>query len=169
MSSTDERHAELSCTPCKRLKRRCSKDLPACSLCVRVRRQCVYPTVSTTPTTTEPPSELETTGLRTRTGTPTPFSFRSDVPSNPFVQRPPRNVAFNFLDSIASRGTAEPMSCDLSWREICPSLDEIRYDEAMSIFGKYLATTHLWLPIGKLPLHPAMNSTGSNAGSQFQK
>lgn len=169
MSSTDERHAELSCTPCKRLKRRCSKDLPACSLCVRVGRRCVYPTVSTTPTRTEPPSELDTTGLRTRTGTPTPFSFRSDVPSNPFVQRPSRNVAFNFLDSIASRGTGEPMSCDLSWREVCPGSEEICYDEAMNIFGKYLATTHLWLPIGQLSRCLAKKSPRSNIGSQSQK
>ena len=32
--------AELSCTACRRLKRKCSKELPSCSLCKRVRRRC---------------------------------------------------------------------------------------------------------------------------------
>lgn len=36
----DGAYAELSCTACRRLKRKCSKDLPTCALCKRVRRRC---------------------------------------------------------------------------------------------------------------------------------
>lgn len=149
MSSIEERHAELSCTPCKRLKRRCSKDLPTCSLCSKVGRKCVYPTQSTTPTRSEPPSELGTGGSRTRNGTPTPFSFRSTAPSNPFVQNPPSKLVFCFLDSIASRGSDAALPCDLQWRDVCPNSGEIINGRAMDIVRLYFDTTHLWLPIGK--------------------
>ncbi|VUC37669.1 unnamed protein product [Clonostachys rosea] len=32
-----------SCQACRRLKRRCSKDVPACSLCIRLNKECNYP------------------------------------------------------------------------------------------------------------------------------
>ncbi|KAH6892910.1 fungal-specific transcription factor domain-containing protein [Thelonectria olida] len=35
--------AYQACRACRRLKRKCSKDLPSCSLCVRLRKNCEYP------------------------------------------------------------------------------------------------------------------------------
>lgn len=151
MSSNDDRQAELSCTPCKRLKRRCSKCLPTCSLCARVGRRCVYPSLSMTPTRSEPSAELETNRLRNRGRTPTPLSFSSTAPANPYVQRPPKNLAFCFLDSIVSRGVDAALPCDLLWRDVSPSSDEITHSQALETTEKYFGTTHLWLPVGELP------------------
>ena len=35
--------ADQSCLACKKLKRKCDKQLPACALCSRTRRSCEYP------------------------------------------------------------------------------------------------------------------------------
>lgn len=39
--STDN-YAAHACQACRRLKRGCSKDLPGCSLCLRLNKRCVY-------------------------------------------------------------------------------------------------------------------------------
>ncbi|KAH8809186.1 hypothetical protein F5884DRAFT_794764 [Xylogone sp. PMI_703] len=42
MSDVDNQ-ARLSCTACRKQKRKCSRDLPSCLLCRRMRRACEYP------------------------------------------------------------------------------------------------------------------------------
>jgi hypothetical protein len=150
--SNDSERAEQSCASCKRLKRRCSKDLPTCLLCSRVGRRCDYSTGPVTPTRSDPDSS--SARLQTRSGTPSSFLFRSDVLPNPFVPpTPPRgssNLATCFLDSVAMRGTDASLPCDLLWRDVCPGLDEVSADDAAAIVDRYFSTTHSWLPIGKL-------------------
>ncbi|KAK0103528.1 hypothetical protein ONS95_005549 [Cadophora gregata] len=38
------RHAPQACVPCRTLKRKCTKELPSCSLCRQLRKECGYPT-----------------------------------------------------------------------------------------------------------------------------
>ena len=149
-ASNDPERAEQSCASCKRLKRRCSKDLPTCLLCSRVGRRCDYSTGPVTPTRSDPDSS--TARLQTRSGTPSSFLFRSDVLPNPFVpptpSRGPSNLATCFLDSVAMRGVEAALPCDLLWRDVCSGLGEVSADEAASITDRYFSTTHSWLPIG---------------------
>lgn len=149
-SSNNSERAEQSCASCKRLKRRCSKDLPTCLLCSRVGRRCDYSVAPVTPTRSDPDST--TARLQTRSGTPSSFVFRSDVLPNPFVPptSPSRSstLATCFLDSVATRGVDAALPCDLLWRDVCPGLGEVSADEAASIADRYFSTTHLWLPIG---------------------
>ncbi|OTB17589.1 hypothetical protein K445DRAFT_316218 [Daldinia sp. EC12] len=35
--------AQFACVTCRRLKRKCPKELPSCSLCLRLEKQCEYP------------------------------------------------------------------------------------------------------------------------------
>jgi len=153
--SNDSERAEQSCASCKRLKRRCSKDLPTCLLCSRVGRRCDYSTGPVTPTRSDP--EWINARLQTRPGTPNnAFLFRSNVLPNPFVPpdppREPSKLATCFLDSVATRGVDAALPCDLLWRDVCPGMDEVSVDEAASIINRYFSTTHSWLPVGKVCL-----------------
>ncbi|KAH8678310.1 hypothetical protein BX600DRAFT_148377 [Xylariales sp. PMI_506] len=40
--------APRACQACRRLKRKCSRDLPTCSLCIRLKKPCRYPPVRRT-------------------------------------------------------------------------------------------------------------------------
>lgn len=154
-ASNDPERAEQSCASCKRLKRRCSKDLPTCLLCSRVGRRCDYSIGPVTPTRSDPDSST-TARLQTRSGTPSSFLFRSDVLPNPFAPTPPRgtsNLATCFLDSVAMRGADAALPCDLIWRDVCSGLGEVSADEATSITDRYFKTTHSWLPIGMFDCH----------------
>ena len=143
--------AEQSCASCKRLKRRCSKDLPTCQLCSRVGRRCNYSSVPSTPTRsdTEPRNER----VRDRTGTPASFPFRSDVALGSFVSsvssKESSELATCFLDSVAARGLEVTPPSTLLWRDVCPDADDISRTEASNIVERYFSTTHSWLPIGE--------------------
>lgn len=150
-ASNDPERAEQSCASCKRLKRRCSKDLPTCLLCSRVGRRCDYSIGPVTPTRSDPGSS--NARVQTRSGTPSSFLFRSDVLPNPFVpptpSKGPSDLATCFLDSVAMRGVEAALPCDLLWRDVCSGLGEVSADEAASVADRYFSTTHSWLPIGK--------------------
>jgi hypothetical protein len=141
--------AEQSCASCKRLKRRCSKDLPTCQLCSRVGRRCDYPSSPSTPTRSD--TEQRVGRIRGRTETPASFPFRSDVSLAPFVSNVPSKESFElatcFLDSVATRGVELAPPSTLLWRDICPDGENISKDEASNIMDRYFSTTHSWLPI----------------------
>lgn len=145
--------AEQSCVSCKRLKRRCSKDLPTCELCTRVGRRCNYSATPSTPTRSD--TEPSTGRIQSRTYTPATasFPFRSDVlltPSLPNVtSEGSLDLAPCFLDSIATRGMDVALPHTLSWRDVCPDSDDVSKDEASNIMDRYFSTTHSWLPISK--------------------
>jgi len=149
-ASNEPERAEQSCASCKRLKRRCSKDLPTCLLCSRVGRRCDYSIGPVTPTGSDPDSS--SARVQTRSGTPSSFLFRSGVLPNPFVpptpSKGPSDLATCFLDSVAMRGVEAALPCDLLWRDVCSGLGEVSADEAASIADRYFSTTHSWLPIG---------------------
>jgi hypothetical protein len=145
--------AEQSCASCKRLKRRCSKDLPTCQLCFRVGRRCDYPSFPSIPTRSD--TEPRAGRIRGRTGTPASFPFRSDVSLAPFVSNAPSKesseLATCFLDSVATRGVEVTPPSTLLWRDVCLGGEEISKDEASNIVYRYFSTTHSWLPISESP------------------
>jgi hypothetical protein len=139
--------AEQSCASCKRLKRRCSKDLPTCQLCSRVGRRCDYSPIPSTPTRSD--TEPRNDRIRGRTGTPASVPFRSDVPLVSNVpSKGSSELATCFLDSVATRGVEVTPPSTLLWRDICPDGEDISKDEASKILDRYFSTTHSWLPIG---------------------
>ena len=142
--------AEQSCASCKRLKRRCSKDLPACQLCSRVGRRCDYSSIPSTPTRSDTEPRAERIEIRTETSAF--FPFRSDVSLAPFVADVPSKayseLATCFLDSVATRGVEVAPPSTLLWRDVCPNGEDISKDEASNILDRYFSTTHSWLPIG---------------------
>ncbi|KAL7933338.1 hypothetical protein V8C35DRAFT_322372 [Trichoderma chlorosporum] len=115
------------CEPCKRLKRRCDRELPECSLCIRTHRPCEYPPGST------PASPAETQS-------PQSILSLSDIPTNRF----PATYffdrqAFNYRHMSIERGHLPPSSVALSG---LGGIDEIR-----QIAHKYFTSVHLWFPI----------------------
>jgi len=153
--------AEQSCASCKRLKRRCSKDLPTCQLCSRVGRRCNYSS-SDTSTPTRSATEPYAQRVRGRTETPASFPFRSDVSSGPFISNVPSKesteLATCFLDSVATRGVEVTPPTTLLWQDVCADGDEISKDEASNIMDRYFSTTHSWFPISAyLPVCQSRN------------
>jgi len=150
IGSDQPERAEQSCASCKRLKRRCSKDLPACQLCSRVGRRCDYSSIPSTPTRSDTEPRAERTG--NRTGTPAFFPSRSDVSLGPFVSdvssKASSELATCFLDSVATRGVEVTPPSTLLWRDVCPNGEDISKGEASNILDRYFSTTHSWLPIG---------------------
>jgi hypothetical protein len=151
MDSIDNQpeRAEQSCASCKRLKRRCSKDLPTCDLCSRVGRRCNYSATPSTPTRSD--TEVATGRIPSRTDTPASFPYRSEVSLSSFVSNIPSEVSSDlatcFLDSVATRGIDVALPGMLLWRDLCPSSEDIPKDEASNIIDRYFNTTHSWLPI----------------------
>jgi hypothetical protein len=152
MDSIDNQpeRAEQSCASCKRLKRRCSKDLPTCDLCSRVGRRCNYSTTPSTPTRSDADVAIER--IQSRTDTPSSFPFRSEVSLGSFVSNVQSEVSSDlatcFLDSVATRGIDVALPGMLLWRDLCPGSEDISKDEASNIIDRYFSTTHSWLPIG---------------------
>ena len=147
--------AEQSCASCKRLKRRCSKDLPTCQLCSRVGRRCDYSSIPSTPTRSDTEPRVER--IQGRTEIPASLHFRSDVSLAPFVSNVPSKesseLAACFLDSVATRGVEVTPPSTLRWRDVCPEGEDISKDEASNIVDRYFSTTHSWFPICMYLLH----------------
>lgn len=161
--------AEQSCASCKRLKRRCSKDLPRCQLCSRVGRRCDYSSVPSTPTRSD--TEPRTERIRGRAGTPSSFPIGSDVSLAPFVSDVPSKesseLATCFLDSVATRGMDVRPPSTLLWRDVCPGGEDLSKDEASNIVGRYFSTTHSWLPVGAYLPDRSVLTAVSNAWIQY--
>lgn len=157
MASSEDGRAELSCIQCKKLKRRCSKDLPACLLCSRVRRRCEYPKPSSTPTRPNLSSGFESPGVQSRVRTPISLSSRSDALSAPNPQIS-SSLAGCFVDSVASRGKDAAIPVDLLWQDICPGAVPFTHVEARHVVEEYYKSTHTWLPISETYMAPYLNS-----------
>lgn len=131
--------AELSCLSCRRLKRRCTKDLPKCSLCSRVGRACEYPTPDATP-------EQQTFAHSDRLHLSTSSFLGSPVSIQDNVAARPLPAAF-FLDSVASRGAKPSLSNDLLWENIVTEPVSLNLAQAEHVAEVYFASTHQWLPV----------------------
>ena len=149
IGSGHSKRAEQSCASCKRLKRRCSKDLPTCQLCPRVGRKCDHSSTPSTPTRSGAEPQAERIGHRTET--PAFFPSRSDVSLAPFISDVPSKafseLATCFLDSVATRGVGMTPPSTLLWRDVCPNGEDISKDEASNILDGCFSTTYSWPPI----------------------
>lgn len=147
--SDQPERAEQSCASCKRLKRRCSKEIPSCQLCSRVGRRCDYSSASSTPTILD--AEPSNGRDLSRSDTPRSLKFRSDVLSNGNIPDVPSEVSSDlatcFLDSVATRGVDVSSPSSLLWRDVCSNSESISKVEALNITDRYFSTTHSWLPI----------------------
>lgn len=148
MASSEDGRAELSCIQCKKLKRRCSKDLPACLLCSRVRRRCEYPKPPSTLARPISSSAFGSPGTQSRVRTPISLSSRFDAPSAPNPQTS-SSLAGCFVDSVASRGKDAAVPVDLLWKDICPGALPFTHTEARNVVEEYYRSTHTWFPISE--------------------
>ncbi|RTE71146.1 hypothetical protein BHE90_014463 [Fusarium euwallaceae] len=144
--------AHQACRACRRLKRRCTKDLPSCSLCIRLHKSCEYPegAIPNTITNTAVNDRLRHLEqlLNVNSISP-PEASRcpaSDFP--PPIQGPTNNFppAF-FLDNelfTPLRENALAQSTQSSLHQIC---SEYLGNDPMESASAYLSTVHTWLPM----------------------
>lgn len=152
-------HITQSCRSCRRLKRRCTKELPRCSLCTRVGRACEYPELLPHSPLSSPAdaqsSPTVLSGARTR-------QYRSRDFSRAAVSRTPdgserttqeggvavgAKAAAWFLDSVAMRGRQNLLQqVDIEWTQITDILPPLGSAEASHILSQYRGTVHNWLP-----------------------
>ena len=150
-------HITQSCRSCRRLKRRCTKDWPKCSLCTRVGRACQYPELqgSLDGGNTNSTSEVSSTQRSQRDGR---NSFHVLTPTTPgldginVLQTPPvataeAKPAVWFLDSVAMRGRQHLLHRnDIDWSEVVATVPPLSVQDATVIVEDYRKTTHTWLP-----------------------
>ncbi|KAH8673399.1 fungal-specific transcription factor domain-containing protein [Xylariales sp. PMI_506] len=124
------RKAFQACRHCRRLKRKCTRDLPACSLCVRLSKSCEYPD----PTADDDLGQAE---LCSRQSTNLPLiesGTRRDFPSAYFLD--PDFFSPLKPDTFSS---AEPPFLGHVLAFLEPKLSQIHDD--------YFSTVHTWWPM----------------------
>ena len=165
-------HAELSCTSCRRLKRKCSKDVPICSLCRKVGRNCEYPTPISSPGRQSHPPDADgadstldwtharfqgdagiydegLTESRSSSNYPNLLARKNGHPS----ESGPRFPAAWFIDSVAARGMEVPIPGDLRWKDLNTLPFTLSIGDARRISERYFQTIHFWLPVGTVITH----------------
>ncbi|KAI0179020.1 hypothetical protein GGR52DRAFT_579071 [Hypoxylon sp. FL1284] len=152
-----ERRARFACIACRRLKRKCAKELPACSLCIRLEKKCEYPPrarESNTGAGHESPPSSQSTRSRTSTNgeaeQPSLNSSQSELhievleAAKPAQGRIDTFPAIFFLDSEVSVKPL-PSDCDPPMAPatvlygLCP--------DVYGVYEQYFTTVHQWLPI----------------------
>lgn len=165
-TTTQAGSADLSCVACRRLKRKCSKDRPACSLCHRVGRLCQYPplTPSSPGSATQsgryrfpaesPPIDdqrkrrrRQTYGLASLSGDANGSAGPASPTSAPAAVRP-RFPAVWYLDSMTAKSMAVSSNSTLQWSDVEGVFVEPSMDEVKSAFREYRDSVHHWLPVG---------------------
>jgi len=148
-----------SCLSCRQLKRRCSRHIPRCALCMRVGRVCEYDTAHPIPSTTNAPSELHsassshpfvTNRLLTRGALITPGSLTPRTTDDGGV-----SLEAIFLDSVRCRGEDIAVPSNVEWQDVCGDIPPVIPVEAAAILQAFFASTHTWLPIGARYTHPS--------------
>lgn len=149
-----------TCLSCKRLKRKCSKELPRCSLCERVGRTCGYGSMPVVPVSS--PSQPSNHDLRTssdarsrstrdgsfcnlRDGGDSEASF--GLVSQHLTPAP--DLAACFLDSVATRGATDILPSNMHLRDLNPTIKAMPPNEALYTAALFFSTIHEWLPIGQ--------------------
>jgi len=173
--------ARQSCIACRKLKRKCSKEAPTCSLCGRVGRECEYPTPGSSPGAAKPTSSRKrswaqaneispyngsdhTSSLYGPSSRPAPtfrplsaFTERTAA-SSPVLRRFP---AAWYIDSVLARGMEITIPHDLCWNEVEGVKSAVSLDDARESAKHYFQSTHHWFPVGELLQHPHPCSTVS--------
>ncbi|KAI8964609.1 hypothetical protein F5Y11DRAFT_355485 [Daldinia sp. FL1419] len=146
-----DRRAQFACITCRRLKRKCPKELPSCSLCLRLEKRCEYPPRvrnlyehATPNSSTSSPDANRGVDLQTSNKSPTESSLppaqdaideHEDIHSFP---------AMFFLDSEVCTKPLASEPCQATG-SMAPSYS--LSSEANEVCERYFSTVHRWLPI----------------------
>ncbi|KAI0011887.1 hypothetical protein F4779DRAFT_142393 [Xylariaceae sp. FL0662B] len=148
---TMNRRARFACTACRRLKRKCPKELPSCSLCLRLGKPCGYPPRArdaNAASDLEPganfPTPDATADLRSLSDSP--IRPQLGFAENGASEQSHDNAfpAMYFLDSEAFTKLL-PSDCHHFTK-----IDTLSPDlplEAHMLYERYFSTIHPWLPI----------------------
>jgi len=152
-SLSPERQSRFSCLSCRQLKRRCSRQLPYCALCVRVGRLCEYDVpaaVATRPALPAGQSNTTPHALSSTSGQLTD-ALSAVEPPTPSLNPNDDSVALAsvFLDSIQSRGAKIAVPSNIEWHDVCNDLRATSSAEAGAIVQAFHASTHTWFPISE--------------------
>jgi hypothetical protein len=149
-SLSPERQSRFSCLSCRQLKRRCSRQLPYCALCVRVGRLCEYDVPATRPALPAGQSNATPHDLSSTSGQLTDALSAAEPPT-PSLNPNDDSVALAsvFLDSIQSRGAKIAVPSNIEWHDVCNDLRAVSSPEAGAIVQAFHASTHTWFPISE--------------------
>ncbi|KAI1372399.1 hypothetical protein F4677DRAFT_456627 [Hypoxylon crocopeplum] len=146
-----EGRARFACVACRRLKRKCPRELPACSLCLRLEKQCEYPQrvrnlyesanreSSSSSKSANGEGHLHVSS-RSVTGLPSSLvqgakSVHEGIDTFP---------AMFFLDSEVC---IKPLLSDCS-QPVAPTIPPCSLSsDVYTVYEKYFSTIHQWLPI----------------------
>ncbi|KAF4854063.1 Transcription factor BOA15 [Colletotrichum siamense] len=129
--------APQSCRQCRRLKRKCPKDLPSCALCVRLGKKCQYPAGRKAyGSPQEDLEDMQFTSLSTPTSASEVSTFVAPAISN-------FPTAF-FLDA----DLFQPISHDAlrCTSEVPPYISDLLGPNMMAICESYFGSVDLWFP-----------------------
>lgn len=161
----------LSCLACKRLKRKCSRDQPTCSLCRKTNRICRYPDDQTADDLTQVSalrarirqlegqlsqalgSDMQHAGsqaMGSGFSAPEPSHKTNALPADQLINGLRQDFSKLVLDSVAFRNSESRL-----WQGIEASLSQqIRCSSAaaqlFAIIQNHVVSTHVWLPISEL-------------------
>jgi hypothetical protein len=143
--------AERACLTCRKQKRKCSRDLPVCTLCQRHRRTCDYPTDCSDPAGSAAPAShghhQAASMIPGPVHGPSPESFETGPRTN-------SSQAIFFLDSYTFKRRAHTLR-----QPVAPLpfefLDQIRDPTVGQHFADlYFIAIHTSFPIGKALFPP---------------
>lgn len=162
MPETDQtRTTRQSCGTCRKRKRKCTKELPKCALCIRYDKPCDYSEDlrenqidRLQRTVTELAGRLETTRSEQRVRGATPSPIPTNLP-NPEISEHSQPTAFVsrfpplfFLDSAAfeyKKYTVEKPFISLPGEYLRYLGNSVQMSTTAE---KFFGTVHTWFPIG---------------------
>ncbi|KAI0837057.1 hypothetical protein F5Y06DRAFT_297839 [Hypoxylon sp. FL0890] len=146
-----DHRARFACIACRRLKRKCPKELPSCSLCVRLEKRCEYPprarnlhenTSHESSTSSERPSWEDDRQLLSHPPTELHSAFRKGA-----IPGPGDVYAFPAMYFLDSEVCIRPLPSD-SAQPIAPISSSISLpSEPVTVYERYFSTIHQWLPV----------------------
>ncbi|KAI2622409.1 hypothetical protein GGR54DRAFT_629945 [Hypoxylon sp. NC1633] len=140
-----ERRARFACVGCRRLKRKCPKELPACSLCLRLEKQCeysvrarnLYQDANREPSTGSQKASVEA-------------ELHSSIDSSPvqgLVNRHGNTDTFPAMFFLDSDVCNRPLASDCHPAPAPTATPCVLSSEAYRVYETYFSTVHQWLPI----------------------
>ncbi|KAK2749732.1 hypothetical protein FQN55_002968 [Onygenales sp. PD_40] len=126
--------ADYSCLHCWTLKRKCSRELPSCSLCIRLKKTCTYEYSKSAVLSRQPPA-----------ASPEQCLLFNLLPTA-LVDHPSIIPARTFLDSESSRPTSINIYPEVPIPQKVLDLLGSKHD-MHTAYVRYFSGLHKWLPI----------------------
>ncbi|KAI1774490.1 hypothetical protein F4818DRAFT_63833 [Hypoxylon cercidicola] len=162
-----ERRARFACIACRRLKRKCPKELPACSLCLRLEKRCEYPprvrnsneeAIRLSSTSSQSPNTIEEVDRQSSNRSQT----EQHVGFPQVVKIVHRSInAFPSVFFLDSEVCVKPLSSDCNPPIPLATLLYSLSSETYGVHEQYFSTVHQWLPIlSKKRVRRSMSESG---------